>query len=147
MAICSISSTCTLAEHRYGAPSTRSSRSSHCRRPARQWRRSRRRLRWHCRPINGTHVEAYLHARAIGHCRFPAPGFHPNLIHRGDDGIHRLLALAAAVTGDNGAIEDVQRTWLDPERPATIDLARPRKALGLVYGRATTPSRPVWPLE
>ena len=89
-----------------------------------------RRLWRRCRPIDGTHAEAYLHARAIGHCRFPALRFHPDLIHRGDDGIHRLPALVAAVTGDDGAIEGVQRTWLDPKRPAKANLARPRKALG-----------------
>ena len=95
-----------------------------------------RRLWQHCRPIDGTHAEAYLRARAIGHCRFPALRFHPDLIHRGDDGIHRMPALVAAVTGDDGAVEGVQRTWLDPKRPTKANLARPRKALGRVYGRA-----------
>ena len=95
-----------------------------------------RRLWRRCRSIDGTHAEAYLHARAIGLCRFPALRFHPDLIHRGDDGIHRLPALVAAVTGDDGAIEGVQRTWLDPKRPAKANLARPRKALGRVHGRA-----------
>ena len=95
-----------------------------------------RRLWRRCRPIDGTHAEAYLHARAIAHCRFPALRFHPDLIHRGDDGIHRMPALVAAVTGDDGAIEGVQRTWLDPKLPAKADLARPRKALGRVHGRA-----------
>ena len=95
-----------------------------------------RRLWRRCRPIDGTHAEAYLHARAIGHCRFPALRFHPDLLHRDDNGIHRLPALVAAVTGDDGAIEGVQRTWLDPKHPAKADLARPRKALGRVHGRA-----------
>ena len=95
-----------------------------------------RRLWRRCRPIDGTHAEAYLHARAIGHCRFPALRFHPNLVHRGDNGIHRLPALIAAVTGDDGAVEGVQRTWLDPKRPEKANLARPRKALGRVHGRA-----------
>ena len=95
-----------------------------------------RRLWRRCRPIDGTHAEAYLHARAIGHCRFPALRFHPNLIHCEDNGIHRLPALVAAATGDDGAIEGVQRTWLDPQQPAKADLARPRKALGRVHGRA-----------
>ena len=36
-----------------------------------------RRLWRRCRPIDGTHAEAYLHARAIGHCRFPAYDFIP----------------------------------------------------------------------
>ena len=85
-----------------------------------------RRLWRRCRPIDGTHAEAYLHARAIGHCRFPALRFHPDLIHRGDDGIHRMPALVAAVTGDDGAIEGVQRTWLDPKRPAKANLSSAR---------------------
>ena len=62
--------------------------------------------------------------------------FHPDLVHRGDDGIHRLPALVAAVTGDDGAFEGVQRTWLDPKLPEKANLARPRKALGRVHGRA-----------
>ena len=89
-----------------------------------------RRLWRRCRPIDGTHAEAYLHARAIGYCHFPSLRFHPDLIHRGDNGIHRLPALVAAVTGNDGAVEGVQRTWLDPKRPGKADLARPRKALG-----------------
>ena len=97
---------------------------------------SARRLWRRCHPIDGTHAEAYLHARAIGHCRFPALRFHPDLIHRGDDGIHRLPALVAAVTGDTGAIEGVQRTWLDPKLPEKANLVRPRKALERVHGRA-----------
>ena len=95
-----------------------------------------RRLWRRCRPIDGTHAEAYLHARAIGHCRFPALRFHPDLIYCGDDGIHRMPALVAAVTGDAGAIEGVQRTWLDPKRSAKANFVRPRKALGRVHGRA-----------
>ena len=47
-----------------------------------------------------------------------------------------MPALVAAVTGDDGAIEGVQRTWLDPKRPEKANLARPRKALGRVHGRA-----------
>ena len=94
----------------------------------RLWRR--------CRPIEGSHAETYLHARAIGHCRFPALRFHPDLLHRDDTGVRRLPALVAAVTDPDGAIDGVQRTWLDPDRPAKADLSRPRKALGRVYGRA-----------
>ena len=95
-----------------------------------------RRLWRRCRPVEGSHAEAYLHARAIGHCRFPALRFHPALLHRDDIGVRRLPALVAAVTDPDGAIDGVQRTWLDPDRPAKADLARPRKALGRVYGRA-----------
>ena len=95
-----------------------------------------RRLWRRCRPIDGTHAEAYLHARAIGHFRFPALRFHPDLIHRGDDGIYHLPALVAAVTGDDGAVEGIQRTWLDPNLPEKANLVSPRKALGRVHGRA-----------
>ena len=95
-----------------------------------------RRLWRRCRPIDGTHAEAYLQARAIGHCRFPALRFHPDLIHRADDGIHRMPALVSAVTGDDGSIEGVQRTWLDPKRPEKANLVSPRKALGRIHGRA-----------
>ena len=75
-------------------------------------------------------------ARAIGHRRFTALWVHPDLIHRGDDGIHRLPALVATVTGDNGFIEGVQRIWLDPKRPAKGPISlRPRKAFGRVHGQ------------
>ena len=47
-----------------------------------------------------------------------------------------MPALVAAVTGDDGAIEGVQRTWLDPKRSAKANFVRPRKALGRVHGRA-----------
>ena len=89
-----------------------------------------------CRSIDGTHAEAYLHARAIHHCRFPALRFHPALFYRDDDGVRRLPALVAAVTGADGNIAGVHRTWLDPLRAAKAPVARPRKALGHVYGRA-----------
>ena len=95
-----------------------------------------RRLWRRCLPIDGTHAEAYLHARSIGLCRFPALRFHPDLVHRGDNCIHRLPALVAAVTGDNGVIDGVQRTWLNPKLPEKADLVRPRKALGRVHCRA-----------
>ena len=101
-----------------------------------------RRLWQRCRDIDGTHAEAYLRARAIHRCRFPALRFHPRLLHRDEAGVRRLPALVAAVTGDagehpgHGAIEGVHRTWLDPRRPAKANLARPRKALGRVHGLA-----------
>ena len=44
--------------------------------------------------------------------------------------------MVATVTGDNDLIEDVQRIWLDPERPAKGPISlRPRKAFGRVHGR------------
>ena len=90
-----------------------------------------------CRPIHGTHAEAYLVARAIQRCRFPALRFHPALPYRPDaGGWQRLPALVAAVTADDGNLQGVHRTWLDPRRPAKARVARPRKALGRVHGLA-----------
>ena len=95
-----------------------------------------RRLWQRCRAIDGTHAEAYLRARAIHRCRFPALRFHPRLLHRDEAGVRRLPALVAAVTGDESAVTGVHRTWLDPCEPAKADLPRPRKALGRVHGLA-----------
>ena len=99
-----------------------------------------RRLWQHCRAIGGTHAEAYLHARGLAGCRFPALRFHPELFYR--DGTaqsgpaRRLPALIAAVTGGDGLIHGVQRTWLDHRVPVKADVANPRKALGRIFGHA-----------
>ena len=95
-----------------------------------------RRLWQRCRVIDGTHAEAYLRARAIHRCRFPALRFHPRLLHRDEAGVRRLPALVAAVTADESTVTGVHRTWLDPRRPAKAKLTRPRKALGRVHGLA-----------
>ena len=95
-----------------------------------------RRLWQRCRAIDGTHAEAYLRARAIHRCRFPALRFHPRLLHRDEAGVRRLPALVAAVTADERTVTGVHRTWLDPREPAKADLPRPRKALGRVHGLA-----------
>ena len=90
-----------------------------------------------CGPIDGTHAEAYLRARAIHRCRFPALRFHPALPYRPDaGGWRRLPALVAMVTADGGEFAGVHRTWLDPSRPAKARVSRPRKALGRVHGLA-----------
>ena len=95
-----------------------------------------RRLWQRCRAIDGTHAEAYLRARAIHRCRFPALRFHPALFYRDGGRMRRLPALVAAVTGADGSVTGVHRTWLDPSRPAKAPVARPRKALGRVHGFA-----------
>ena len=95
-----------------------------------------RRLWRRCRAIDGTHAEAYLHARGLARCRFPALRFHPSLYHRDGGGVCRLPALVAAVTGTERAVCGVLRTWLDPRSPAKANVIRPRKALGRVHGRA-----------
>ena len=95
-----------------------------------------RRLWRRCRAIDGTHAERYLHARGLARCRFAALRFHPELRYREGSTVRRLPALVAAVTGDDGAVTGVQRTWLDAHSPARAGVASPRKALGRVYGRA-----------
>ena len=101
-----------------------------------------RRLWRQCRPIGGTRAEAYLHARGLSRCRFPALRFHPALRYRDGNGVRRFPALVAAVTGtdesgSNRAFLGVPRTWLDPRRPAkAAGVATPRKALGRIHGCA-----------
>ncbi len=95
-----------------------------------------RRLWARCRAIDGTHAEGYLHARGLARCRFAALRFHPELRYRDGSSVIRLPALVAAVTGDDGAIAGVQRTWLDSRSPAKAGVAHPRKALGRIHGRA-----------
>ena len=100
----------------------------------RLWRR--------CRTIDGSHAERYLHARGLARCRFAALRFHPELRYREGSSVRRLPALVAAVTGDDGAVTGVQRTWLDSRLPAKAGVASPRKALGRIYGRAVRFGRP-----
>ena len=95
-----------------------------------------RRLWARCRAIDGTHAERYLLARGLARCRFAALRFHPALRYREGASVRRLPALVAAVTGDDGAVTGVQRTWLDPRSPAKAGIAHPRKALGRIYGLA-----------
>ena len=95
-----------------------------------------RRLWRRCRAIDGTHAEAYLRARGLARCRFAALRFHPELRYREGSTVRRLPALVAAVTGDDGAVCGVQRTWLDPRLPAKAGVAAPRKALGRIFGLA-----------
>ena len=94
------------------------------------------RLWQRCRAIDGTHAERYLQARGLARCRFAALRFHPELRYREGSSVRRLPALVAAVTGDDGAVLGVQRTWLDPRSPAKAGVASPRKALGRIYGHA-----------
>ena len=95
-----------------------------------------RRLWGRCRAIAGSHGERYLRARGLSRCRFAALRFHPALRYREGITVRRFPALVSAVTGTNGAITGVQRTWLDPRLPTKADVAIPRKALGRVYGLA-----------
>ncbi len=110
-----------------------------------------RRLWRHCRPVDGSHAERYLHARGLLQYRYAALRFHPALRYRDGSSVRRYPALVAAVTGDPGSgacpgrdpgsgaggpILGVQRTWLDPRAPAKAGVAAPRKALGRIHGLA-----------
>ena len=95
-----------------------------------------RRLWRQCRAIAGSHAERYLHARGLARCRFAALRFHPELRYRDGSSVRRFPALVAAVTGNDGAVLGVQRTWLDPRRPAKAGVATARKALGRIFGHA-----------
>ncbi len=95
-----------------------------------------RRLWRRCRAIDGSHAERYLHARGLLQCRFAALRFHPALRYREGSSVRRFPALVAAVTGGDGRLLGVQRTWLDPRSPAKAGVAAPRKALGRVHGLA-----------
>ena len=101
-----------------------------------------RRLWARCRAIDGTHAERYLHARGLARSRFSCLRFHSALRYREGASVRRLPALVAAVTGDDGAVTGVQRTWLDPRSPAKAGVASPRKALGRIYGLAVRFGRP-----
>ncbi len=99
------------------------------------------RILWtRCGPGDPTHAEAYLRARAIHRCRFPALRFHPSLPYRPANGGWRrfpaLVAAVTAVTADDRELAGVHRTWLDPRRPAKAPVSRPRKALGRIHGLA-----------
>ena len=95
-----------------------------------------RRLWRRCRAVDGSHAERYLQARGLSRCRFAALRFHPELRYREGPSVRRFPALVAAVTGNDGRILGVQRTWLDPRAPAKAGVAAPRKALGRIHGLA-----------
>jgi len=101
------------------------------------------------RPIAGTPAEAYLRARGItGRLDWPALRYHPSVYYRESENAPLELwpALLAAVTGLDGTITGILRTWLDPRRPAKAPLADPRRALGHLlgngvrFGSATKPA-------
>ena len=89
------------------------------------------------RPITGTPAEAYLRARSLtGPLDWPALRYHPSVYYREteDAPLELWPALLAAITGLDGTITGILRTWLDPLHPAKAPLADPRRALGALLG-------------
>jgi hypothetical protein len=138
---------CSAPEHptREPRPPGRSPRGS-CPWQARDQASAARRLFRAGRSVAGTQAEAYLRARGItARLDWPSLRFHPALWYCADRDAARESwpGLLAAVTGADGLITGVHRTWLERQRPAKAPLADPRRALGHLlgngvrFGRAT----------
>jgi len=101
-----------------------------------------RRLFAMARPILSTIAETYLRERGISAFRDTiALRFHPRCYYRADGADHTRSseprpALVAAVTGLDGAVTGVQRTWLDLAGRGKADVATPRRAMGHLLGNA-----------
>lgn len=94
--------------------------------------------------IEGTIVETYLQQRGIAHAHHGGSlRFHPRCYYRpgGDRPTERWPAMIACVTGLDGRITGVHRTWLDPDGFDRIRLGKapidtPRRAMGDLLGNA-----------
>ena len=102
-----------------------------------------RRLFAMSQPIAGTIAEKYLRARDITDLRScGALRFHPRCWYRGeqDDPRDRTRdawpALIAAITGPDGKLTGVHRTWLDPCGCDKAPVSTPRRAMGHLLGNA-----------
>jgi len=96
-----------------------------------------RRLFAMSQPIAGTLAERYLAGRGILlTAREFALRFHPGCYYRDlvTGETQTLPALIAAVTGLDGRITGLQRTWLDPAGTGKAPLADPRRSLGHLLG-------------
>lgn len=109
---------------------------------------SARRIWQRCKPIAGTHAEAYLQARGIHPRPLPALRFHPSLRYREQSVTQELPAMVAAVTDDKGTVRGIHRTWLDPRTRDKAPVRSPRKTLGAIRGLAVrlAPHTPGAPL-
>jgi hypothetical protein len=90
-------------------------------------------------PLASTIAEAYLRHRGItafGGTEWLR--FHPRCYYRPDEGAASVPrpAMIAAVTGLNGAITGVHRTWLDPSGRGKARVDTPRRAIGYLLGNA-----------
>jgi hypothetical protein len=116
---------------------------------AAQAQRAGRRLFGMARPLPGTLGETYLHRRGISAAALTgidALRFHPRCYYRATPEAQPepWPALIAAITDLEGRITGIQRTWLDPDGSDPLDrirlgkapVATPRRAMGLLLGRA-----------
>ncbi|WP_022730087.1 DUF7146 domain-containing protein [Thalassospira lucentensis] len=88
-------------------------------------------------PITGTLVERYLDSRGIHLMQdHTALRFHPKCSYRNETGFEVWPAMIAAVTGLDGVITGIHRTWLDPQTCGKAPVAQPRRALGQLLGHA-----------
>ncbi|MDD1522894.1 MULTISPECIES: DUF7146 domain-containing protein [Bradyrhizobium] len=95
-------------------------------------------------PIEGTVVETYLQRRGITHIHHGASlRFHPRCYYRPDEHLptETWPAMIACVTGLDGRITGVHRTWLDPDGFDRVRLGKapidtPRRAMGDLLGNA-----------
>ena len=95
-----------------------------------------RRIWDQCIPLNRTHAQAYLEARAIPPLTVHFLRFHPRLRYRENTTFTTRPALVAAATDHHGTVFGIHRTWLDRQRPTKASLPSPRKALGNIHGVA-----------
>jgi hypothetical protein len=109
-----------------------------------------RRLFAMSRPIAGTLAERYLAGRGILlAARERALRFHPGCYYRDlvTGEMQTLPALIVAVTGPNGVLTGLQRTWLDPASAGKAPVDDPRRSLGHLLGNGIwlglDPGRPV----
>lgn len=96
-----------------------------------------RRLFAMSKPVAGTFAERYLAGRGILLARHERSlRFHPGCYYRdlATGETLTLPALLAAVTGLDGRITGVQRTWLDPAGAGKAQVADPRRSLGHLLG-------------
>ncbi|NKB55086.1 MAG: DNA primase [Alphaproteobacteria bacterium] len=99
---------------------------------------SARRLFRAGRPIAGTPAEAYLRARGITRTRFAVLRYHPHVYYRAHDGapLRRLPAMLAAITGLDGRIVSVHRTWLDTAALRVAPIDEPKRTMAPFLGSA-----------
>lgn len=90
-------------------------------------------------PITRTLAERYLYSRGIHLMQdHTALRFHPKCYYRNETGFEVWPAMIAAVTGLDGVITGIHRTWLDPQTCDKAPVAQPRRALGQLLGYAVS---------